>query len=129
MENNKKETRVIELEKEKTHIIVEIVEYIPNAVISRTIIKKSTGNVTAMSFSEGEELSEKTIPFDTFVQIIDGAADIKIAGKDHHLKLGTGIIIPAHALHSFNAKKQFKMISTIIKSGYEDSTILSGLSL
>jgi hypothetical protein len=31
-----------EMEKEKAHIIVEIIEYIPNAVVSRTIIKKST---------------------------------------------------------------------------------------
>jgi len=123
MENNKKSSTVLELEKEKVHIIVEIVEYIPNAVISRTIIKKLSGNVTAMSFSEGEELSEKTIPFDTYVQIIDGAADITVDKKSHHLKLGTGIIIPANALHCFNANQQFKMISTIIKSGYEEVEI------
>ncbi len=111
---------VVELQKETAHIIIEIVEYVPNAVMSRTIIKKSTGNVTAMSFSEGEELSEKTIPFDTYVQIIDGAADVTISNKNHHLKLGTGIVIPAHALHHYNAKQKFKMISTVIKSGYED---------
>lgn len=114
---------VFELEKAKMHIIVEIVEYIPKAVISRTIIKKVTGNVTAMSFSEGEELSEKMIPFDTYIQIIDGAADVTIDNKPYHLKLGAGIVIPAHALHCFNANQQFKMISTIIKSGYEDVTL------
>jgi quercetin dioxygenase-like cupin family protein len=113
-------TDVVELPKSKEHIIVEIVEYVSNAVISRTIIKKITGNVTAMSFSEGEELSEKTIPFDTYIQIIDGAADLTIAKKLYHLILGSGIIIPAHALHHFNATQKFKMISTIIKSGYED---------
>lgn len=110
----------IELEKAKQHIIVEIIEYMPNAVVSRTIIKKTTGNVTAISVDEGEELSDKTIPFDTFVQIIDGEADVTIDKVKHHIKLGSGIIIPAHALHCFNANKQFKMISTIIKSGYED---------
>ncbi len=109
-----------ELSKGTDHIIVEIVEYIPNAVMSRTILKKVTGNVTAMSFSEGEELSEKTIPFDTYIQIIDGAADITIEKKTHHLSLGSGIVIPAHTLHRFNASQKFKMISTIIKSGYED---------
>jgi hypothetical protein len=41
-------------------------------------------------------------------------------GTKHKLKLGDGVIIPAHARHDFNAKQQFKMISTIIKSGYED---------
>ncbi len=107
------------LEKSTSHIIVEIVEYVANAVVSRTIIKKTTGNITATSFDEGEELAEKTSPFDTFVQIIDGEAEVMINDKAFKLKLGEGIIIPAHAKHSFNAKEQFKMITTVIKSGYE----------
>ncbi|WP_396156492.1 cupin domain-containing protein [Flavobacterium macrobrachii] len=109
-----------ELEKAKSHIIVEIIQYIPNAVVSKTIIKKTTGTITASSFDAGEELAEKTSPFDNYVQIIDGAAEILIKDKKHQLKLGEGIIIPAHAQHSFNANEQFKMISTIIKSGYEE---------
>ena len=108
-----------ELEKSKAHIIIEIIEYVPNAVVSKTIIKKTTGNVTVSSFAEGEELAEKTSPFDTFIQIIDGAAEVKIDGKKYMLKLGEGIIVPAHARHNFNANEQFKMIATIIKSGYE----------
>jgi quercetin dioxygenase-like cupin family protein len=111
---------IIELEKGIEHIIVEIIEYVPNAVMSRTIIKKITGNVTATSVSEGEELCEKSIPFDNYVQVIDGAADIRIDKKDFHLKVGSGIIIPAHALQCFYANQKFKIISTIIKSGYED---------
>jgi len=109
-----------ELEKAKAHIIVEIIEYMPNAVVSKTIIKKSTGNITVSSFDAGEELAEKTSPFDTYVQIIDGAAELTIEDKKYRLKLGDGIIIPAHAKHNFNANEQFKMLSTIIKSGYED---------
>jgi len=109
-----------ELEKSVTHIIVEIIEYVPRAVVSKTIIKKTTGNVTAMSFAEGEELGLKTIPFDTFVQIIDGNAELIMNEKLYNLKLGVGIIIPAHSPHCFNANEQFKMISTVIKSGYED---------
>jgi len=109
-----------ELPKGVDHIVVEIVEYMPNAVISRTIIKKITGNVTVMSFSQGEELSEKTLPFDTYIQVIDGAADVTIDGQLSHIGLGSGIIIPAHALHRFKANQRFKMISTVIKSGYEN---------
>jgi quercetin dioxygenase-like cupin family protein len=73
-----------------------------------------------MSFYRGEELAEKTSPFDTYIQIIHGAAQITIDQKVHTLRLGDGIIIPAHSLHCFNANEQFKMISTIIKSGYEE---------
>lgn len=109
-----------EVEKAKSHIIVEIIQYIPNAVLSKTIIKKTTGNITASSFDAGEELAEKRSPFDNYIQIIHGEAEIIINEKKHLLKLGEGIIIPAHAKHCFNANVQFKMISTIIKSGYED---------
>ncbi len=116
----KNEKGQAELEKSKTHIIVEIIEYVPNAVVSKTIIKKTTGNITISSFDEGEELAEKTSPFDNYIQIIDGTADVIINNKTYKLKLGEGIIIPAHASHCFNANKQFKMISTVIKSGYED---------
>jgi len=108
-----------EIKKGKAHIIVEIIEYIPNAVVSRTIIKKTTGNVTISSFAAGEELPQKSSAFDTYVQIIDGKADITIDGKIHKLKLGEGIIIPAHKSNSFCAQEKFKMISTVIKSGYE----------
>ena len=68
----------------------------------------------------GEELGEKSIPFDTYVQIIDGATEVNIESKSILLKLGEGIIIPAHSKHSFTATEQFKMISTVIKSGYEE---------
>lgn len=109
-----------ELEKSTPHIIVEIIEYVPNAVVSRTIIKKASGNITALSLDTGEELAERSSPFDNYIQIIDGTAELIIKNKHYKLRLGEGIIIPAHAMHSFNATQQFKMVSTIIKSGYED---------
>lgn len=111
---------ISEVDKEKSHIIVEIIQYIPNAVLSKTILKKLTGNITVSSFDAGEELAEKTSPFDNYIQIIDGTAEIIINEISHKLTLGQGIIIPAHAKHCFNANVQFKMLSTIIKSGYED---------
>jgi quercetin dioxygenase-like cupin family protein len=109
-----------EIEKSKAHIIVEIIEYVPNSVVIKTIIKKTTGNVTAISIDAGEELAEKISPFDMYIQIIDGMAELTIDKRDFSLKLGEGIIIPAHSRHHFTANQQFKMISTTIKSGYEN---------
>lgn len=115
-----KKTDNSEIEKAKSHVIVKVIEYIPNAVLSKTIIKKITGNITLSSFDEGEELEEKTSPFDIFIQIIDGSAEIIINEKIFKLNIGEGIVIPAHSMHSFNANEKFKMLSTVIKSGYED---------
>ena len=108
-----------EVEKAKAHIIVEIIEYVSNSVVIKTIIKKTTGTVSAISFDTGEALTEKIIPFDTFVQIIDGNAEIVIDGISNLLVTGQSIIIPAHTSNIVRANERFKMISTIIKSGYE----------
>lgn len=109
----------MDLEKSKAHIIVEIIEYVANSVVIKTIIKKSSGNISVMSFDSGEGLTEKISPFDTFVQIIEGRAEIVIDKIPHLLESGQGIIIPAHAPNFIRPNGRFKMISTIIKSGYE----------
>jgi len=108
-----------EVDKAKAMIVVEIIEYIPNSVGIKTIIKKTTGNISAVSIDSGEELNEKIIPFDTFIQIIDGNADIVIDGVSNYLDTGQSIVVPAHSSNVVKAHKRFKMISTTIKSGYE----------
>lgn len=109
----------IALEKSKVHIMVEIIEYEPHSVISKTIINKTTGNVSVMSFDMGEGLVEKISPFDAYAQIIEGKAEIVIEGNSNILGIGESIIIPAHKSNIVKANERFKMILTIIKSGYE----------
>jgi quercetin dioxygenase-like cupin family protein len=72
-----------------------------------------------MSFDSGEGLTEKSSPFDTFCQIIEGKADIVIDKVSSVLKEGQGIIIPAHSPNFIKPNGRFKMILTIIKSNYE----------
>jgi quercetin dioxygenase-like cupin family protein len=109
----------LEIEKSEVFIIVEIIEYIPNAVVIKTIIKKTTGNITVVSFDSGEALTEKISLFDTFIQVIDGKAEVIIDDKSTLLATGESIIIPANTRNMIKANERFKMISTIIKSSYE----------
>lgn len=110
---------VAELEKAKPVITVEIIEYVANSVVIKTILKKSSGTVSAMSVDTGEGLTERTTPFDTFVQVIDGKAELVISGKEHLLETGGSIIIPSQAPYHVKPDGRFKMILTIIKSAYE----------
>lgn len=105
---------IIEVEKAKALIIAEIIGYIPNSVVIKTIVKKSTGNISAMSVDTGEALAENLIPFDSFVQIIDGKAEIVIDGVSNFLDTGQSIIIPANTSNIVRANERFKMISNII---------------
>lgn len=109
----------IETPKAEPLIMVEIIEYEMNSVVIKTIIKKSTGNVSILSLDEGEGLVERISPFDSFAQIIDGRAEIVIGGKSIFLNTGQSIIIPAHTSNKIIANERFKMILTVIKSGYE----------
>jgi quercetin dioxygenase-like cupin family protein len=108
-----------EMEKSKPQLIIELVEYVPNSILRKTIIKKTTGNVTVSSFDSDESLSERVSPFDTFIQIIDGKAEIVISKKSNILLCGQSIIIPAHTSHVVKADGRFKMLQTVIKSGYD----------
>ncbi|MBP6732970.1 MAG: cupin domain-containing protein, partial [Chitinophagales bacterium] len=108
------------INKAEAHIIVELIEYEHNSVVSKSIMKKATGTVNAMSFDTGEGLNEKTSPFDTYAQIIDGTAVIVVDGVESILNTGEGIIIPAHKPNHIKPNGRFKMLLTVIKSGYED---------
>ncbi len=118
-DKSKSMEEINELEKSKAHITVEIIEYVASAVLIKTILKKSTGHISVMSFDTGEGLTVKTTPFDTYAQIIDGKADIVISGISHLLLTGQSIVIPAHAPNYIKPNGRFKMIVTLIKSGYE----------
>ena len=96
--------------------IAALVDYQSGAVVSRTIIERNTGTVTLFAFDEGQGLSEHTAPFDALVYLIDGEAEITIAGKAFHLKGGDLVIMPADKPHALKAEKRFKMMLIMIRS-------------
>lgn len=114
-----KKMDLTEVEKDRVFIVVELVDYVSNSVVIKSIIHKPTGNVSAISCDSGETITERTLPFDTFVQIIDGRAEIIVDGNSNLLETGQSILIPAHTINTIKAHERFKMISTVIKSGYE----------
>ena len=94
----------------------ELVNYQDGSTISRQIVKKLTGNVTIFAFDEGQGLSEHTAPFDALVHVLEGEAEITIAGQPHCLHGGEMILMPAQQPHALKALKRFKMILTMIRS-------------
>lgn len=96
--------------------VVDLVSYQDGAVVSRIIIKRETGNVTLFAFDAAQELSEHTTPFDGMVHVIEGEAQITVAGTPHHLSAGDLIIMPAHQPHAVKAVSRFKMLLTMIRS-------------
>ena len=94
----------------------ELVNYQDGAVVSREIVKKPTGSVTLFAFDESHGLSEHTAPFHALVYVLEGEAEISIAGQPHRLQGGEMILMPAGQPHALKALERFKMILTMIRS-------------
>ena len=93
-----------------------LVNYQDGSVVSREIVKKPAGTVTVFAFDEGQGLSEHTARFDALVQVLEGEAEITIAGKPHRVQSGEMILMPANQPHALKALKRYKMILTLIRS-------------
>lgn len=96
--------------------LVNLAGYQDGAVVSRTVIDKPVGTITAFAFDAGEGLSEHTAPYDAFVQVLDGEAEINIDGTAHNVAAGEIIIMPANKPHSLRAVKPFKMLLVMIRA-------------
>ena len=93
----------------------DLVDYQNGSVVSRELVRSEVGTVTLFAFDEGQGLSEHTTPFDALVFVIDGEAEITIAGKPLRLRAGEMVIMPAHKPHAVSAVKRFKMVLTMMR--------------
>ena len=91
------------------------ISYAIGSIVSKTLLKKDTGNITLFSFDAGQGLSEHTSPFDAVVYILDGEAEISIGGKPQNVGTGETIIMPANVPHALHAEVQFKMLLILIR--------------
>ena len=93
-----------------------LVEYQSGSVVSRTLIKKSAGTVTAFAFDAGEGLSEHTAPYDALVLGVDGEAEITVASVAHRVSVGQLLKLPAGQPHAVKAVTPFKMLLVMIRA-------------
>lgn len=100
----------------KPAILAEEVAYQDGAVVSKTLIDKKAGTLTLFAFWKGQALSEHTAPFDAFVNVLDGEADITISGQTVRVRKGEMIIMPANQPHVLQAATNFKMMLVMIRS-------------
>ena len=105
-----------EFEKAKVFTFNGSIEYSEGGIVSKTVLKKQTGNISLFSFDKGEALSEHTAPFDAMVQVIDGTGEIIIGKESFLLNTGDTIIMPANISHAVKAVEKFKMVLIMIRS-------------
>ena len=97
------------------HRATGLVDYQDGAVVSRTLLKRATGNVTVFAFDRGQALSEHTVPHDALVQVLEGVAEIRIEGETHRVTGGELIRMPGGKPHAVVALERCKMLLTLIR--------------
>lgn len=95
--------------------LAEEVAFAPGAIVSRTIAKTKGGTLTLFAFDAGQELSEHTAPFDAFVTVLDGAAELVIGGTPVAAARGETVLMPAHVPHAVRARERFKMLLSMVR--------------
>lgn len=105
-----------EFEKAKAINLSSSVEYSEGGIVSKTVIKRETGNISVFSFDKGEGLTEHTSPFDAVLVGLDGKGEITIGGKQNVVEAGQLIIMPRNIPHSVYAAEKFKMMLVMIRS-------------
>lgn len=95
--------------------LTDHISYSTGSVVSKTLLKKDTGNITLFSFDVGQGLTEHTSPFDAVVHILDGKAEITIGGKPQIVRAGELLIMPADISHGLQAIERFKMLLIMIR--------------
>ena len=96
--------------------IAGMVDYQAGSIVSRSLVDGKNGSITLLAFDAGQELSEHTAPFDAFVEVLDGAAEITLSGRGMTARAGEAVIMPAGEPHSLRAPRRFKMLLVMVKS-------------
>ncbi len=96
--------------------LAEMTQYQEGSVVSRTLLQDESGTLTVFSFDEGQALSEHTVPYNAFIQVLDGQAEITIGGKPCLVNTGEIVLMPGGISHKVRAVRRFKMLLTMFKT-------------
>jgi quercetin dioxygenase-like cupin family protein len=94
----------------------ELVDYQSGSIVSRTLHKSAAGTITLFAFDGGQDLSEHTTPCEAYVQILEGKAELTIAGKSVAVAEGEIARFPAGEPHAVRAPERFKMLLVMMRS-------------
>ncbi len=95
--------------------LAHLLDCVPGSIVSRTLAKTAAGSITLFSFDSGQSLTEHTAPFDAFVQVLEGEAELTIGGKTVRAGAGEAVVMPANVPHELQASKPFKMLLVMLR--------------
>lgn len=104
------------IEAGRAHALDGLVSYAEGSIVSRTLVDTEHTTVTLFAFDAGQSLSEHTAPFDAYVNVLDGAAELVIGGETVPASAGEIVLMPADVPHAVRASERFKMMLIMVRA-------------
>ncbi|MFR9063344.1 MAG: cupin domain-containing protein [[Clostridium] scindens] len=91
-----------------------LVAYQEGQVVSKTLVQNSAVSVTLFAFEKDEEISTHESGGDAMVTVLEGTGRFTIDGREHILKAGQSIVMPARKPHAVYGEERFKMLLMVV---------------
>ena len=112
--NNLIKTFIKNIEHEQVLPLAEQVQTMPGQVVSKTLAQNKAVSMTIFAFDKGEEISSHDSTGDAMVTVLEGTGKFTVDGKEHIVKAGETLIMPAKKPHAVFAEEAFKMLLVVI---------------
>lgn len=93
----------------------ETINYQPNSIVSKILLKNDSGNTTLFAIDEGEIISKHTSPFLAAIYCIEGNLKIGIGEEIFTISNNDFIKLPETIPHSVEAIKKSKFLLLMFK--------------
>ncbi|MCO7173207.1 cupin domain-containing protein [[Clostridium] scindens] len=102
------------IDKEEILELKNLVVYQEGQVVSKTLVQNSAVSVTLFAFEKDEEISTHESGGDAMVTVLEGTGRFTIDGREHILKAGQSIVMPARKPHAVFGEERFKMLLMVV---------------
>ena len=102
------------IEHEKVLSLADEISVQPGQVVSKTLAQNEAVSVTLFAFAKDEEISAHDSNGDAMVHVLEGTGRFTVGGKEHTLRAGEVLVMPAKIPHAVYAVEDFKWILTVI---------------
>lgn len=86
-------------------------------ILSRTVHDEGGVTLVVFAFDAGQSLSEHTSARPAIVEVLEGEAEVVLAGDANPARPGTWISMPARMPHAIHARTPMKMALTLLPAG------------
>ena len=91
------------------------VEYQEASIVSKILLKASSGSVTVFAFDKDQELTEHTSNHEALIHVMEGTVEISIGDRINQLHSNESIQLPAGIPHAVKAISRFKMLLVMFR--------------